>query len=94
MIFDAAQGRFNAPLRLGAGNTLLIKNSELDVYPLAAGGDPNTADDYLSSDDLSAITTCQGNSSFNPLNRVSSSVIPVSGCMNNEQWTSLYSGTP
>ena len=94
VIFDAAQGRLNAPLRLDAGSTLLVKNSELDVYPLAGGGDPSSADDYLGGGDLSAITTCQGNSSFNPINRVTSSAIPVSGCLNNEQWTSLYSGAP
>jgi hypothetical protein len=94
VIFDAAQGKLNAPLRLDAGSTLLVKNSEVDVYPLVGGGDPNTEADYLTGEALSGITTCKGNSSFNPINRVNSSAIPVSGCFNDEEWTSLYSSTP
>lgn len=94
VIFDSSRGKLNAPLRLDAGSTLLLKNSEVDVYPLAGGGDPNTEADYLTGEALSGITTCKGNSSFNPINRVTSSAIPVSGCFNNDQWTSLYSGTP
>ena len=94
VVFDSARGQFNAPLRLDAGSTLLIKNSDVDVYPLAGGGDPSTADDYLTSEALSDITTCEGNSSFNPINRVTSSPIAVTNCWNNAQWQSLFSGTP
>ena len=94
VVFDSAVGKLNSPLRMDAGSNLLIKNSEVDVYPLKVGGDPSVADNYLTSEALSDITTCKGNSSFNPINRANSSEIPVSGCFNNEEWTSIYSATP
>ena len=94
IVFRSSQVKLNAPLRLDSGGSLLIDNSVVKLFPLSAGGDLNTEADYLSSTDLSDRTTCEGNSSFNPINRVSSSQIAVTDCWNDTQWKSLYSVAP
>ena len=94
MVFRSSQVKLNAPLRLDSDGTLLVNNSVVNLFPLSAGGDLNTEADYLSSTDLSNRTTCEGNGSFNPINRVSSSPIAVTDCWNDTQWKSLYSGAP
>ena len=90
MIFNSSRVELHAPLRPEAGSTLSVTNSEVSVYPLAGGGDPNTTEGYLSGEHLSTITTCAGNSSFNAINRADGTPIPVSGCFNDEQWANLY----
>jgi hypothetical protein len=94
IVFRSSQVKLNAPLRLDLGGSLLINNSVVKLFPLSAGGDLNTEADYLSSADLSDRTTCEGNSSFNPINRVSPSQIAVTDCWNDTQLKSLYPGTP